>query len=131
MQKEVKIGISNYPLNAPKNQVGFKPIACLLAIPRNCRHGIRDEQAVMLPPYPYSHVGPAVTVKVSESDSHKLEEGEGKTDRGNESELPINFVIFERLKWLISLDQNGKWVAMVLSLHHSNRPYSHRRIGRP
>jgi len=45
----------------------------------------------------------------------------------SESELSINFVTGERLKWLISLDQNGKWVVMVLVVHHNNRPYSHRR----
>jgi hypothetical protein len=80
---------------------------------------------------PESHAGPAVAVKVSESGSHKLEEGEEKTDMGNECELPINSVTFKRLKWLISLDQNGMWVVMVLSSHRNNRPYSHRRIGRP
>ena len=60
-------------------------------------------------------------IKVSESGSHELEEGEGKTDMGNESELLINSITSKRLKWLISLDQNGKWVVMVLSSHHNDR----------
>jgi hypothetical protein len=45
----------------------------------------------------------------------------------SESELSINSVTSERLKWLISLDQNGKWVVMVLETHHNNRLYSYQR----
>ena len=41
---------------------------------------------------------------------------------GNESELPINSVRSKGPKWLIGLDQNGKWVVMVLPNLHNNRP---------
>ncbi len=50
---------------------------------------------------------------------------------GNASELLINLVRVERLKRLKGLGQNGKWVDVGLVAPYTDRPNSHRGIGRP